>query len=129
MQILDANVILRYILNDISSQYDKAVEAIEQGASTTTEIIAEVIYVLSGVYKISREDISWFIHCLLLDINVENKKVLQYALGVYNQTKLDFVDCILIGYQNVKDIPVMTFDKKLNSKLNTEFRIYYECDG
>ena len=61
-------------------------------------------------------------------ITVENKKVLQYALGVYNQTNLDFVDCILIGYQNVKEMPVLTFDKKLLHKLDTQFRIY-ECDG
>lgn len=126
MPILDANAILRYLLNDISSQHDTAANAIKQGAYTTTEIIAEVVYVLRGVYNISREDTSWFIHCLLLDINVENKKVLQYALGVYNQTRLDFVDCILIGYQNIKEMDILTFDKKLNSKLKTQFRIMQE---
>ena len=43
MPILDANVILRYLLGDIPDQAEKAKEAVMAGASTTTEVLAEVV--------------------------------------------------------------------------------------
>ncbi len=61
MYLIDANVILRYLLNDEPSMSTKAKEIIAQGAYTKTEIIAEVVYVLSGVYSASRNDIREYI--------------------------------------------------------------------
>ena len=91
---------------------------------TTPEVIAEVVYVLSGYYDYSRNDVSWFIHSLLLDVQVDNTKALRYALGVFNQTNLDFVDCLMVAYHKVLGIDVFSFDKKLNSTLNKELQIY-----
>lgn len=124
MQILDANAILRYLLKDIPDQHDQVEKAVLNGACTTTEVLAEVAYVLKGVYGVSREDVSWMIHCVLLDVETDNKQVMQYAMGVYNQSSLDFVDCILIAYQKVEHIDVFTFDRKLNTGLNGNFEIY-----
>ena len=39
--VIDTNVILRYLLNDIPEQADKAAEIIEKGAKSYTEIIAK----------------------------------------------------------------------------------------
>ena len=124
MLLLDTNAILRYLLNDIPDQKEQADQAIINGCMTTAEVIAEVVYVMNRVYKASREDISWFIHQLLIDVRVENVKALRYALGVYNQTNLDFVDCLMIAYHKVLGIDVFSFDKKLNSTLNKELPIY-----
>jgi len=121
MKILDANAILRYILNDNSNMSETVIEAVQEGAFTSTEILAEVVYVLQRVYKTSREDISWYIHCILLDINVADAKVIRYALGVYNMTTLDFVDCLLVAYHKNYSADILTFDKKLNTALNKEF--------
>ena len=44
MRILDANVILRYLLNDIPDQAEEARKAVMEGAATTTEVLAEVVY-------------------------------------------------------------------------------------
>lgn len=41
MLLVDANVILRHLLNDIPNQSQIAKEAINSGASTEVEIIAE----------------------------------------------------------------------------------------
>jgi len=124
MKILDANAILRYLLKDIQDQAETAADSIRAGAMTTTEVIAEVVYVLLGVYEMSRHDVSWAIHCLMLDIDVDNIKALRYALCVFDQTSLDFVDCLLIAYHKVLGIEVLSFDKKLNSGLEKEFGIY-----
>lgn len=124
MPILDANAILRYLLNDISDQYKQVEKAISEGAFTTTEVLAEVAYVLKGVYNINRKDISWFLHCILLDVETENKNILQYAMGLYNQTNLDFVDCILIAYNKICNFEILSFDEKLNKNLKKTFHIY-----
>ena len=123
MLLLDTNTILRYLLHDNKEQADKATEVIKSGACTTPEVLAEVVYVLSGLYKTSREDISWAIHCILIDIKVDNLKSLRYALGLYNQTSLDFVDCLLIAYHKVLGVEVFSFDKKLNSNLEMDHPI------
>lgn len=123
MVILDTNALLRYVLGDIPDQAETAAGAVQEGCITTTEIIAEVVYVLQSVYKVSREDISWTVHCILLDVKVENVKTLRYAMGVFNQTNLDFVDCLLVAYKKVLGLKVLSFDKKLNSAMKKGFEI------
>lgn len=124
MQIIDANVILRYILEDIPEQTNQAAKVIESGASTTYEVIAEVVYVMEGYYHMARNDVSWFIQMVLCDVEVPDKNVMRYALGIYNQTTLDFVDCLMIAYEKSFDASVFTFDKKLNNALKKEYQIY-----
>ena len=124
MKLLDANALLRYVLNDISEQSDVVANAISEGCSTTPEAIAEVVYVLDGVYGMPREEISWVIHCVLLDVRVEDVRCLRYAVGVYNLTKLDFVDCLLIAYRKVLGLEILSFDRKLNSTLNRDLQVF-----
>ena len=51
MLLLDANVILRYLLADDPGMADKAEEWIASGvAHATMEVLAEVVYVLQKVY-------------------------------------------------------------------------------
>ncbi|KAA6299836.1 MAG: hypothetical protein EZS26_004027 [Candidatus Ordinivivax streblomastigis] len=35
----------------------------------------------------------------------------------YAATNLDFVDCLLIGYEKIKNYSVFSFDKALNKRL------------
>ena len=120
MRLIDANVILRYMLNDHEEVAQKARAVIMEGACTTVEVLAEVVYVLRGVYKAQREDISEWIACLLDDITIDNRQAVQYALRVFGETSLDFVDCILIGYNRIMGQRVFSFDKKLNRLLSSE---------
>ena len=124
MRLIDTNIILRYLLEDNEQQAEKAVTEIMNGAVTTAEVIAEVVYVLSRVYKIPRDEVSWMIHRLLMDVKVENLRSLRYALGLFNQTNLDFVDCLLVAYHKVLGVDILSFDKKLNSALEKNFHIY-----
>jgi len=45
MRLIDANVILRYLLNDHEEMSQKAKTVIMGGACTTVEVLAEVVYV------------------------------------------------------------------------------------
>jgi len=55
--IIDANVILRYILNDNEAMSAEAKEIIDNKAETLVEVLAEVVYVLKGFIK-QKEQIS-----------------------------------------------------------------------
>lgn len=114
MQLIDANVILRYLLNDSELMSAQAKRAVADGAYTTFEVMAEVVYVLKGVYQAERSEISEWLTLFLDDIMLENKPVMLYALRTYGETSLDFVDCILIAYNRVLGRQVFSFDKKLN---------------
>ena len=128
MVLLDTNAILRYLLKDIPEQYAKVLNAVEAGSKTTVEILNETEHVLSHVYKLSREEISWYLHCLLLDVSIDNLQAVRYALAVYNQTSLDFVDCILNAYHRKFNCEILSFDKKLNKSLDSVFAIQQSAD-
>ena len=54
--ILDANAILRYILDDIKEQADIVQEILlNEEVLILPEVIAEVVYVMHKIYKIPRE--------------------------------------------------------------------------
>lgn len=61
--------------------------------------------------------------CLYIT-KVENVKTLRYAMGVFDQTDLDFVDCLLVAYKKVLGLDVLSFDKKLNSAITRGFEIF-----
>ena len=116
-KLLDANAILRYLLDDIPDQASVTEQAINDGAFTIGEVLSEVVYVLQGVYKLDRKDISDSIRSLLKEIDIENKLVIKEALDAYENTSLDYVDCLLYARAKLFREPVVSFDKKLNSKI------------
>ena len=118
MTLIDTNVILRYLLNDIPEQADKTANVIYDGAFTKEIVIAEVVYVLSGVYNYSRTEISNELLKLLELVSIEKENVLKESLNLFKETSLDFVDCILISYNKIENIEIFSFDKKLNKKLS-----------
>lgn len=79
-KLIDANVIIRFLLNDIPEQADIAAEIIYSGAYTNEVILAEVVYVLVGVYKLERKNVSSLIISLLELIQVENLDVVTNSL-------------------------------------------------
>ena len=120
MPILDANVILRYLLQDIPEQAEEAKRAILAGAATTTEVLAEVVYVLSGIYRANRSIISDTLGSFIQEVDVPNKAAVRYAFKLFGSSHLDFVDCILAGYHHISGMEIITFDKKLQHCLEAD---------
>ena len=116
-KLIDANVILRYLLGDHPEYSKKAKEVIEEGAYTLPEVIAEVVYVLKGVYKVGRDEISNTLIDFMDEVAIDNQEVIILALSLYSETTLDFVDCILIACHRIIGVEVISFDKKLNRNL------------
>jgi len=120
MPCVDANVILRYILNDHLELSPKSKIIIsENNIETPIEVLCEVVYVLARIYKINRKDIA----DTLLDFysstncNLSHREAIIKAIEYYGEKNLDFVDCILAGYFEIENISVHTFDEKLEKLL------------
>ncbi len=120
MVMIDANVILRYLLNDNEKMASEAEELIKNKmVLVTVEVIAEVIYVLKRVYEVDRNDIRNSLLAFLLEVDVKEREVLELGIKTYAEQNLDFVDCILYAYKRIKGYDIKTFDKKLNKLLKT----------
>ena len=112
---IDTNYIIRYLMNDNLKMADIAEEILTtKDVFIANEILAEVVYVLFGVYKISKKDIAnQLLELIKYDnIVVSNYSVINKALNIFKNKNLDFVDCILCAY--AKQDEIITFDKKLN---------------
>lgn len=120
MQLIDANVILRYMLNDNKEMSAMAKSLIASGnAYTKPEVISEVIYVLMGVYKIGKSDVRNFVYSLLDDISCNDASCILLAMDLFADFSLDFVDCLLIAYHKINHENIFSFDKKLNKHLTS----------
>ena len=84
---------------------------------TLPEVVAEVVYVLKGVYKVGRDEISNTLIDFMDEVAIDNQEVIILALSLYSETTLDFVDCILIACHRIIGVEVISFDKKLNRNL------------
>ena len=116
-KLVDANVVLRYMLHDDKNQFQTAERTIREGAYLLPEVLAEIVYVLRDVYSIPREDIASRLQLLVDEVQSEHPDVLKSALERFGSTKLDFVDCLLVSYNNHLGDPVASFDRKLNRLL------------
>lgn len=114
MVMLDANVILRYLLNDDERMASEAENIIKNmPVQVTIEIVAEVVYVLKGVYHIGRMEIGQCLLDFLAEVNTTKPDVLKLGIETFAKQNLDFPDCILYAYHMVKGYEVKTFDRKL----------------
>ena len=117
MIIVDANIVLRYLLDDHSELSPKAAEILEQQTVTLPiEVACEVVYVLQKVYQVERQEIRQQLGNLLNQnlIAMEKPAVFLKALERYSTSTFDFVDCLLWAYHTVEQKIVFTFDNKLN---------------
>ena len=121
--MLDANAVLRFLLQDVEEQFHQVRDIVRaERCYVTLEVIAEVCYVLEGLYQVSREDIISNFRKLNHDVVILNADVFFRALEIFDKTpKLDFVDCLLYGYQFERGTHVITFDQNLIKRLNDIF--------
>ncbi len=119
--LLDANAILRFLLQDNEEQFRYMQMVVRNNACyVTLEVLAEVCYVLEGLYQVPRKDIVNNFRKLTNDMVILNADVMFRALEIFDETpRIDFVDCLLYGYKSEKGIDIVTFDKKLQKRLET----------
>ena len=116
MKKIDANIVLRYLMNDHAENSSKAKEIIEKNiVEIPVEALCEVVYVLTGYYKINRQNVSFELKRFFesTNCNLEHREAVLKGLEYFAKQNLDFVDCILAGYSDAEKDEIFTFDEKL----------------
>jgi predicted nucleic-acid-binding protein len=117
MSMVDANIVLRYLLDDHAELSAQAAVILEQEKVVLPiEAACEVVYVLQKVYAVDREEIRQLLSDLLTEalVAMEKPEVFIKALEYYGSSTLDFVDTLLCAYHAVEGQKIFTFDNKLN---------------
>ena len=116
MQKIDANIVLRYLLNDHEERSPLAREIIDKNiVEVPVEVLCEVVYVLTGNYDIDRKTVSLNLKYFFdqTRCNLPHRQAILRGLEYFGEKSLDFVDCILAGYAEVEKDEIFTFDTKL----------------
>lgn len=116
--LIDTNVILRYLIDDDEEQGLIAEHLIDGGAWTTPEVLAEMTWVLGSVYHQNRDRIGTALNEIASRVLLEPQDVTIEAIKEYDNTNLDFVDCMMVAYHKLGSSPVFSFDKAINRRLN-----------
>ena len=118
-RIADTNILVRYLTWDDEKAAVKAMEIIKEGVEVLPETISEVLYVLTSktLYAIPRNVVAGTIEKLLDEISIDRKESIRQALRIYEETKLDYVDCLLIAEGLSSGTEVISFDRKLINEL------------
>jgi len=117
MLYLDANVILRYLLQDSEEFIEQSKEYVENSTVyIKNEVLAEVVYVLNKTYQVPKNEVTNILKELISysNIEVESKKVIILALDIFETKNIDFVDSLLCAYSKLLNFNVVSFDRKLN---------------
>lgn len=117
---LDTNVLLRILVGDDPAQVAAVRKLLARpgaGAFFVNQIVlAECAWALKGAYKMNRNDIVRGFQGLLDTpaFAVEEPEIVTEALAYYQQTTVDFADC-LIAARNAANgcAHTVTFDKKM----------------
>ena len=129
-KIIDANVILRFFLEDDEEKFQRSKEFFrklefgEDDAFLTEIVFAEVIWVLEKVYRVPRKEISpTFLK--LLNYNglktVFSKEIFSESLKLYAVHTVDIQDIFLSVLARMKGCKIISFDKADFKKLKADF--------
>jgi predicted nucleic-acid-binding protein len=122
---LDANVILRLLLNDLPDQHKAVIELFHNNPSqfdVADTAIIEVVFVLCRAYDFSRSQTAEAINGLmqLKELNC-NRILFENSLPLFlGHPGLSFEDCCLAVYAKLKNAePLWTLDRKLANQVSS----------
>ena len=124
-EILDTNVLVRFLVGDVPAQKKRAEHWFAEGEKAkrnivvSTLVVAETAFVLESFYKKSRREIAEALEIFLSQrwLEIPEREVLLSALNVYKQ-KQHFVDCYLLSWSQTNHSGILTFDKKLKKQVD-----------
>ena len=122
-KLIDANLLLRYLLKDDEALFKRAYEILERVKDgkeliiIPESVLAECVYVLLRIYKVDRKIIAEKLKLLFLYKGVVNpdKEDLVDSINFFGQTNLSMVDCIICAKSANNKMPILTFDDELKN--------------
>ena len=118
---VDTNVLIRYIAQDDPAQSRRATKFIENECSVEIPgyvgivVLVEVAWVSESVYLASRGEVADIVRRLLgiRQLVVQNAETVWQALRLFESSKADFADCLVIRTAESDGCErIVTFDKQ-----------------
>lgn len=119
IHLVDANVIIRWLIEDDKQKSQAFVSLIKQAERHNRTLfvsdlsIAEIVWVLDSVYKIPLEEVAEAIRKILGDqrLTFENKGRLMTAITLWENHKVDFIDAYQAALAQEKNMEtIMSYD-------------------
>lgn len=120
MKTIDANIILRFLTNDLPDQANRAaslLQRLEEHRETVflpDLILADIIWVLEGYYHQTRKRIRDMMIAILSlpGIKFSNKDLAFNALDIYVEKNIDWTDAFIASQMVAQGITeIYSFDK------------------
>ena len=99
MRAVDTNVLVRLITRDDPRQLAEANSFVERGAWVSILALAEAIWVLDTVYRLTAAELAMAIDMLLdhKNLTIQDPEALAAALDLFRQRpSLGFSDCLML---------------------------------
>ena len=126
MLAVDANILVRLLARDDSSQVRAAETSIAKGAWVSQLVLAETLWVLDSVYDLSRAQIATVVEMLLnhSELSLQDADVVAAALAHFRgRAAVEFSDCLVLEIaRKAGHLPVATFDRNF-AKLDNVHRL------
>jgi predicted nucleic-acid-binding protein len=116
---VDTNVLVRYLIRDDQSQYEKARRLIDREASKDEPVLVgmlvllETEWVLRSRYELAKAEIVTAFSALLdtVDLTFEDEPSIEHALYSWKDSAADFADCLIEArYRRLGCRATATFD-------------------
>jgi predicted nucleic-acid-binding protein len=117
---LDANVVIRFLIQDDARQTAAAVKVVnslspESPGFLSLLVVAEIVWVLTISYGFTRKEIEVTVEGLLRskELIIEHAEIIVQALGKFKRGPADFADCLIERCGHAAGCQqTLTFDKK-----------------
>lgn len=119
MKIIDTNIIIRFLLKDHPVQSPlakKLLSNFQEKLLLSDVVVAEIIWLLTAYYKLTKEEVVEKIYPLLNLPHIESQKpVLIRALYFYRNFNIDYIDAYSASFCEEKKLEgICSFDKGLD---------------
>ncbi|MBI2020409.1 PIN domain-containing protein [Candidatus Daviesbacteria bacterium] len=121
--LADANIFLRFFLNDVPAQQKKAAQLLQKAKDKKLNlvvpqiIIFEIEFILSKYYLFPKNEIIDRLQSIVgvAYLDIQDKEIFQRALNIYKEKNLSLVDCFLVAKSEIEEVDIFTFDQKLSA--------------
>lgn len=117
--LIDTNLIIRFLVNDDTKKVSK-IEILLRDKNNKNilldTVVAEIVWVLTSYYSLSKKDVLEKIRALIHVDTVEcNQFLLSRTFMIWEQYNISYIDAYLVAVAELGNMQLYTYDKKLSS--------------
>jgi len=118
---IDTNVLLRYLLDDVSEQADAVESLLLQAARgqltlrTNALVLAEIVWTCESYYRLAKEDIKDMVLMILNTpgLDIADRDLITEAIFTYADENIDYINAFNACWMKQQGIEtIYTFDQK-----------------